>query len=156
MRFSPDRICSGTPALPPNVRTASPSRNTRTTSGRCAWLFACLCAILLSVTWLPAQAQTAGTVVAWGDNLGGQTDVPAGLTDVVAVAAGGAHTVALKADGTVVAWGYNDFGQTSGGADLSDVVAIAAGAYHTVALKADGTVRAWGLHNQGQTRMAVS
>ena len=44
-----------------------------------------------------------GTVVAWGDNGEGQADVPAGLTDVIAIAAGLSHSVALKSDGTVVA-----------------------------------------------------
>jgi len=39
-----------------------------------------------------------GTVVAWGYNDQGQTTVPAGLSGVVAIAAGGAHTVALKLD----------------------------------------------------------
>ena len=39
-----------------------------------------------------------GTVVAWGDNGNGQTTVPAGLSGVVAIAAGQAHTVALKLD----------------------------------------------------------
>ena len=48
-----------------------------------------------------------GTVVAWGDNGEGQADVPAGLTDVIAIAAGTSHSVALKSDGTVVAWGFN-------------------------------------------------
>ena len=47
-----------------------------------------------------------GTVVAWGYNYEGQTNVPQGLTGVEFLAAGGAHTVALKQDGTVVAWGY--------------------------------------------------
>ena len=37
-----------------------------------------------------------GTVVAWGSNYGGKTTVPAGLRGVVAIAAGGNHTVALK------------------------------------------------------------
>jgi len=45
-----------------------------------------------------------GTVVAWGDNGEGQADVPAGLTDVIAIAAGLSHSVALKSYGTVVAW----------------------------------------------------
>ena len=76
-----------------------------------------------------------GTVVAWGGNSEGQTTVPAGLSGVVAIAAGTFHTVALKQDGTVVAWGYNDSGQTKVPAGLSGVVAIAAGRYHTVALK---------------------
>ena len=76
-----------------------------------------------------------GTVVAWGGNSEGQTTVPAGLSGVVAIAAGGLHTVALKQDGTVVAWGDNGNGQTTVPAGLSGVVAIAAGGSHTVALK---------------------
>src|SRR5207245_1564094 len=47
-----------------------------------------------------------GTVAAWGDNSYGQASVPAGLTNVVAVAAASYGSVALKADGTLVAWGY--------------------------------------------------
>ena len=39
-------------------------------------------------------------MVAWGDDSAGQTNVPAGLTNVVAVAAGGFHSLALKNDGT--------------------------------------------------------
>ncbi len=85
-----------------------------------------------------------GTVVAWGDNGSGQTRVPAGLSGVVAIAAGGFHTVALKEDGTVVAWGSNKnwgeiVGQSTVPAGLSGVVAIAAGYQHTVALKLDAS-----------------
>jgi hypothetical protein len=36
-----------------------------------------------------------GTVVVWGDNYYGQTNVPAGLSGVTAIAAGQRHTVAL-------------------------------------------------------------
>ena len=68
--------------------------------------------------------------------------VPAGLSGVTAIAAGGYHTVALKTDGTVVAWGaggegqsgHQHYGQTTVLAGLSGVVAIAAGDSHTVAL----------------------
>ena len=85
-----------------------------------------------------AEITQGGTVVAWGHNGYGQTTVPAGLSGVVAIAAGGGHTVALKQDGTVVAWGGNHKGQTRVPAGLRGVVAIAAGTYHTVALKQDG------------------
>ena len=56
-----------------------------------------------------------GSIVAWGDNSYGQTNVPAlppGL-NYTQVAAGDAHTVALRSDGSVVAWGDNDSGQTN-------------------------------------------
>ena len=94
-----------------------------------------------------------GTAVAWGYNSDGQTTVPAGLSGVVAIAAGDYHTVALKQDGTVVAWGRNDDGQTKVPAGLSGVVAIAAGWYHTVALKQDGTVVAWGSNKDFQGKI---
>jgi alpha-tubulin suppressor-like RCC1 family protein len=87
-----------------------------------------------------------GTVVAWGKNTYGQTTVPAGLSNVVAVAASatGDHSLALKADGTVVAWGNNSEGQCNIPAGLSGVVAITAGNINSYALKADGTVVGWG------------
>ena len=53
-----------------------------------------------------------GTVVGWGANNTGQTNIPAGLSNVVAIAAGCNHSLALKADGTVVGWGDNGTGQT--------------------------------------------
>ncbi len=79
-----------------------------------------------------------------GDNSGGETNVPARLTDVVAIAAGQSDSMALKADGTVVTWGYNRSGDTDVPLGLANVLAISAGYDHTVALKADGTVVVWG------------
>ena len=54
-----------------------------------------------------------GSIVAWGYNGYGQTNVPAANTGFVAVAAGGDHSLGLKADGSIVAWGYNGDGQTN-------------------------------------------
>jgi hypothetical protein len=79
--------------------------------------------------------------------------VPAGLSNVVAISAGDAHSLALQNDGTVVAWG--DIFNSSGWAPeivptgLSNVVAISAGYDHSLALKNDGTVVAWGDNNDG-------
>jgi len=92
-----------------------------------------------------------GNVVAWGRNDDGQTTMPAGLSGVVAIAAGDYHTVALKSDGTVVAWGRSSEGQTTVPTGLSGVVAIAAGGFHNVALKSDNIVVAWGNNGNGQT-----
>jgi len=69
---------------------------------------------------------------------------PAGLTDVVAIAAGDGHALALKSDGTVLGWGDNRFGQASPPPGLSDVIAIAAGQWNSLALKSDGTLVGWG------------
>jgi hypothetical protein len=92
-----------------------------------------------------------GTVLAWGYNYQGQLNVPYDLTSVAAIAAGGAHNLALKNDGTVVAWGYNNHGQTNVPAGLSNVVAIAAGGDHSLALKSDGTIVAWGSNGDGES-----
>ena len=92
-----------------------------------------------------------GYPLAWGWDYYRQADIPPGLANIVAIAAGDGHSVALRADGTVVAWGDNRFGQAGVPEDLSGVVAIAAGQYHTMALKSDGTVVAWGYNAQGET-----
>jgi alpha-tubulin suppressor-like RCC1 family protein len=85
--------------------------------------------------------------VAVGSNADGQINV-AGWGNVVAVVAGGEHTLGLRADGTVLAVGKNFWGQTNVGG-WSGVVAIAAGDGHSVGLKADGTVVATGFNAYG-------
>jgi alpha-tubulin suppressor-like RCC1 family protein len=82
-------------------------------------------------------------VIAWGDNSSGQTNTPAAATNVIAIAAGFSHSLALKADGTVIAWGQA--GRTNVPSGLSNVVAIAAGVGQSLALKNDGTIAAWGV-----------
>jgi alpha-tubulin suppressor-like RCC1 family protein len=91
------------------------------------------------------------TVVVWGDNYYGQTNMPAGLSNVVAVAGGNLHSLALRSDGKVVAWGYNQYGQTNVPPALDKVAAVAGGTYHSLALRNDGTVVAWGQNTSGQT-----
>jgi len=79
-----------------------------------------------------------GTVVAWGSNTYGQTDVPDGLSGATAIAAGQYHSLAVRSDGTVAAWGMNGLlfhGATYVPAGLSGVTAVAAGLWHSVALK---------------------
>jgi hypothetical protein len=79
-----------------------------------------------------------GTVVAWGSNPYGESNVPGGLTNVVAIAACGdpgyaAYSMALKKDGSVVFWGDDFTTDPVGG--LNNVIAIAAGNAHALALR---------------------
>ena len=91
----------------------------------------------------PEKTMVAG----WGNNLDGQCDVPFGLSNAVAVAAGWGQSLALASDGTVVAWGTNDHGQGSVPTNLAGVTMIAAGWFHDVALMSNGTVTAWGANS---------
>jgi alpha-tubulin suppressor-like RCC1 family protein len=102
-----------------------------------------------NVPFLVTCPNAATKVVAWGFNDEDQTNVPSGLTNVVAIAAAACndHNLALKTDGTMVAWGYNNHGQATVPAGLSNVVIIAAGGYHNLVLKNDGTVAAWGYNS---------
>lgn len=93
-----------------------------------------------------------GTVFGWGSRvasgvpsttyyssgvveLGGRV-----LSNVVAIAAGGNNSMALKNDGTVVAWGDNGFHQTDIPAGLSNVVAIAVGGNFCLAITTNRAV----------------
>jgi len=88
--------------------------------------------------------RATGQVLVWGNNSYGQTNIPANATNVMALAAGDVHCLALRADGTVVAWGNNGSGQTNVPLDLTNAVSIAAGSSHSLALRSDGTVTLWG------------
>ncbi|MCA2217791.1 RCC1 domain-containing protein [Jidongwangia harbinensis] len=82
--------------------------------------------------------------------------------DVVAVAAGDAHTCALSLELTVSCWGANDVGQlgvgVTGASDptpqevpgLTDVVALSANENNTCALRSDGGAWCWGSDTHGQ------
>jgi alpha-tubulin suppressor-like RCC1 family protein len=98
-------------------------------------------------------ALSNGTVIAWGNNTSNQTSVPSNLSNVIAIAAGAYHGLALQSNGIVVAWGNNGYGQTTVPSTLTNVVAIAAGDEHSLALQSNGTVVAWGSNSGGQTNV---
>ena len=114
----------------------------------------CLAALLAIAAVSPKAAADAGagSVIAWGYNYNGQTNVPAALTGVTAISEGEGLSMALRSDGTVFAWGDNGNGTTNVPPGLSNVTAISA-AGHGMALKADGTVIAWGYNSNGQTNV---
>lgn len=90
----------------------------------------------------------AGQLRTWGLDRDGQvTRTPAG-TDFVAIAAGDAHGLALRADGVVVAWGQNDDGECD--VPAGTYKAIGAGADFSLAIRTDGSIAAWGDNGQRQ------
>lgn len=97
----------------------------------------------------------SSTLVAWGSNSRNQSSIPGGLTEVMAIAAGSLHTLALRSNGTVVAWGYNDALQTNVPAGLTGVRAVAASNRHNLALRNDGTVVAWGSNSSGESSVPL-
>jgi alpha-tubulin suppressor-like RCC1 family protein len=103
---------------------------------------------LLSTTGV---GHAASEVVGWGRNDYGQTNIPSGLSNVVAIAAGQDHSLALTAEGRVVGWGFNGEGLMTIPGGLSNVVAIAAGRSHSLALTVEGRVVGWGYNYNGQT-----
>ncbi len=96
-----------------------------------------------------AAVLTVGQAEAQGENWCGELDLPPGLENVVMLAAGDLHALALRRDGTVVAWGDNLHGQCDVPDGLKDIQAIAAGGAHSLALRRDGTVTTWGYDKQG-------
>jgi alpha-tubulin suppressor-like RCC1 family protein len=124
-------------------------------------------------TYHSLAVTTDGRVWAWGRNTYGQLGISGtvnnpnfvntpqlviGGTNVVAVAAGAYHSVALTSGSAVLAWGDNDGGQlginsqnnqptpvqVSGSSGLAGVTAIAAGAHFTMALTSGSSVWVWG------------
>jgi alpha-tubulin suppressor-like RCC1 family protein len=116
---------------------------------------------------------TTGSAVCAGGRCSMNPVPVSGLTGVIAIAAGAAHTCALLSNHTVKCWGLNTFGQlgdgmstgpetcTAGGTygcsslpvvvtGLSGVTAITAGHGHTCALFSGGTVECWGDNAYGE------
>jgi alpha-tubulin suppressor-like RCC1 family protein len=122
-----------------------------------------------------------GTVAVMGDNSEGQYGngtrvnpnpaTPAqykkvsGLNNVIAISAGSAHGLALKADGSVWGWGRNDRGQIGNGnlitqltavasAGIAGISAIDAGSFYSIVLKSNAPAAieayAFGANNNGQ------
>jgi alpha-tubulin suppressor-like RCC1 family protein len=95
-------------------------------------------------------------IIPWGDDFAGQLDMPPDIGQVVAVAGGSDHSLALRADGTVVAWGDNTFGQCTIPSGAMNVVAIAAYGSQSMALLGDGTVLDWGDNHYGLNNVPAS
>jgi hypothetical protein len=115
---------------------------------------ASLTVVMNSTFWLTPLF--LGPAVAWGYNEDGEINVPAALTNVVAIAAGSFFSLALQGNGTVTAWGLGSSGDTNVPAGLSNVVAIAAGGTTGLALQSNGTVTTWGYQSESTVPAGLS
>lgn len=142
---------------------------------------------LSNITQIAASTATValardGSVYAWGTRESGmigdgqhpqrygQSGPPAvspvkvpGVSDIVQIAVGDGHVLALKADGTVMSWGSNSHGAlgrpprrelpmdaAAPVPGLTNVAALAAGRGVSTVLKKDGTVWVWGGNQMAQ------
>lgn len=80
----------------------------------------------------------------------GNLSPPAGLSNVVAIAARTGSALALRGDGTLVGWGATPAVPNNPGVFYQ---AIAAGGVHCLALTSAGNVVAWGNNSSGQTNV---
>lgn len=93
---------------------------------------------------------------------GGGTSVPKvipSLSDIISIASGGCHFLALDAEGNLWGWGVNGNGQVGNGSTatvttpvkvMEKVSTMGAGFVHSLAVTTDGKTYAWGLNNLGQ------
>lgn len=97
------------------------------------------------------SARTQGqSMVAWGNPGFSNVD---NLTDVVGVAAGLDHSVALRANGVVAAWGSDGYQQCNPPSNLGNIVEVSAGEGFTIARRPNGTLVGWGLNQYTQTNV---
>ena len=182
--YSFNDLQSGTYTVTPSLMgyTFSPPYRPAFLKGSDAigWNFSGSCTTMVAASLHTYYLKSDGTLWAWGNNGNGQfgngtaaapfNSAPvqiSGLSGVIAIVAGGNHTVYLKTDGTVWAAGLNTNGQLGDGttaqritpvrvSGLSNVTAVIAGDAYTVALKSDGTVWSWGKNLNGQLGKGTS
>jgi alpha-tubulin suppressor-like RCC1 family protein len=153
-----------------------PSRSARMSRRRrCAALLGAAAAGAIALVPAATASASSFAATAWGYNGSGQlgngtttlsrTPVAvSGLSNVIAVAAGSEHSLALLGNATMMGWGANREGQLGTGttassrvpvaisnfATLGGVTAIAAGGEFSLALLTNGTVLAWGANEEGE------
>jgi hypothetical protein len=108
-------------------------------------------AVLLAAVPHRAVGQSpGGEVIGWG-YANPRTPIPSGLNQVVAIAAGKVHSLALRSDGLVAVIGQDLPAQMTPPSSLTDAIAVESAhevggetSELSIALKADGTVVQWG------------
>lgn len=98
-----------------------------------------------------------GRVYEWGSHVSQNNSLitkPDDVTNVVALAGGLTHVLALQDDGTVIGWGDNNFDKATPPDGLRDIKAIAAGAYCSAALSNTGAITYWGACTDSMTAVS--
>jgi alpha-tubulin suppressor-like RCC1 family protein len=151
------------------------SRSVRRSGSRRWSIGVALATLVVALALASTASASSFTAGAWGYNSSGQlgngtttlsrTPVAvSGLSNVVALAGGGEHSLALLGDATMMGWGANREGQLGNNSTTSSrvpvaivnfltiggVTAIAAGGEFSLALLTNGTVLAWGANEEGQ------
>ena len=79
--------------------------------------------------------------------------------EIVSVAAGDSHSLAVMSDGSLWAWGYNGDGEVGDGTTMTrlspteimdGVVAVSTTNTHNLAVRSDGSLWAWGVNTEGE------
>ena len=132
--------------------------------------------------WHTCALRENGSISCWGSDHDGQlgngddedgSAVPVevtGISNAVAVSAGGEHTCALRSTGEISCWGDNWRGEMGNGqsgneydssvpvkvSGIDDAVNVSSGGWHTCAVHEDGNVSCWGSGGYGELGSTTS
>lgn len=144
----------------------------RCSLGECTHLPGSACASTLRAGGAHACALLDSRASCWGRNsfgqLGDSTTMNrltptrvGGLTNIMEITAGAAHTCARLGTGAVRCWGSNPYGQVGDDSrdqresptpvvTLANASSLSAGGNHTCAVTTEGTITCWGRNSAGQ------
>jgi Regulator of chromosome condensation (RCC1) repeat len=106
--------------------------------------------------WHTCALKTDGTIVCWGNNVEGETSIPAGLAPSTQMSTGFFTTCAVSTGGTVACWGDNYYGESTPPAGLTGAAQVSGGQYHSCARLTNGTVQCWGRADEGESDVPSS
>ncbi len=91
-------------------------------------------------------------VAAWGQ-YNNQTNVPPNATNLMAIAAGASHSIALQPGSQIVGWGNALAGETAAPPSFTNGIAISAGSSTSLGLRTNGMVLTWGQSSFGRSNV---